>query len=309
MLAFELAKKERVLGIGKKEQVDLIKQKKFFVERNLKREPFEVETISDLEFPSFFNFDFLFLTTKNPVGPKIKYYYQKIKEKNIKPPVLFLSQNGIEAGEEAILTLKEIFNKDFEKIPIFRVSLFNAVDQRIEKGKILISYSLPIRLALAKISGPDVDFSFLFKTQNFEVFLIPSERAKSMEYSKLFLNLIGIASASRNLSIKEGFLKREAFQEEVLVLREFKKLAEIQKIKFLNFPHYPVKFLSFLISLPDFLLFSLRSILANLIEKGRTGKKKDLDEIDYYNGAIVKMGRKMAIPTPVNSKILERIKK
>lgn len=309
MLAFELSRANVVIGIGKKEEIDLIQQKKLFIKKNGEQRIFRCEMLEPSEFPNEKKFDFLFVTTKNPVGPVVKYYYQKIKEKKIKPPPLFLSQNGIEAGEEAILSLKEIFGKNFEKIPVFRISLFNPVDQVIEREKKFIIYSLPLRLAIAKISGPEIDISSIFDQKNFEIFLVSQENAKNMEYSKLFLNLIGMSSATYGLSIKEGFLKKEVFREEIAVLREFKKIASLQKIKFLNFPHYPIKFLSFLISLPYFLLFSFRKILANLIEKGRIKKRKDLDEIDYYNGAIVKIAKKLNIEAPVNSKVLERIKK
>jgi len=130
-----------------------------------------------------------------------------------------------------------------------------------------------------------------------------------MEYSKLFLNLIGMPSATYGFSIKEGFLKKEIFKEEILALREYKKVVKLSGGKFLNFPGYPVEILSFLISLPIFLLVFLRNILVEKIEKGRAGKKKDLDEIDYYNGAVLKMANKLKVEVPINSKILERVKK
>jgi ketopantoate reductase len=49
--------------------------------------------------------------------------------------------------------------------------------------------------------------------------------------------------------------------------------------------------------------------LAEKIERGRAGKKKELDEIDYYNGAVLKMAKKLKVEVPINSKIWERIKK
>jgi hypothetical protein len=303
----ELKDSFEVFGISKKEDIELIKEGKVWIKKKGKEEVLKGNFLSDEEFNH--SFDFIFFTVKNPVGPAISSYFKKIKEKNLKIPAIFLSQNGIEAGEEATSVLKEIFGERAEEIPVFRISLFNPVDREEKNGKILISYSLPIKMAVAQIFGPKIDVSQIFKRKNFKVFFIDQKNAKNMEYSKLFLNLIGIPSATYGLSIKEGFSKKEIFREEILALREYKKVVRLSKGKFLNFPGYPIKFFSFLISLPIFLLLPFREILAERIEKGRAEKKKELDEIDYYNGAVLKMAKKLKVEVPVNSKILERVKK
>jgi 2-dehydropantoate 2-reductase len=311
MFAFELKNSGNVFGIGRKKEIDLIKEEKIFIKRGEKEFLFKEETICDFEFPKGISFDFLFLTVKNPVGPAISYYYRKIKEENLKPPVLFLSQNGIEASEDAVSCLKEIFGQDFKKISVFRISLFNAIEKKILEDKTYILYSLPIRFALAKVCGESEDekiFEIFKENKNFEIFFLPEKEMKNMEYSKLFLNLIGMASATHGFSIKEGFSKKEIFKEEIQSLREFKKVVLFKKGRFLNFPHYPVKILSFLISLPLFFLFPFRKLLANLIEKGRLGKLKDLDEIDYYNGGVVKMAKELGLEAPINFRILKRAK-
>jgi hypothetical protein len=303
----ELKDSFEVFGISKKEDIELIKRGKVWIKKNGKETVLKGNFLSDEEFNH--SFDFLFFTVKNPVGPAISFYFKRIKEKNLKISAIFLSQNGVEAGEEAISVLKEIFGEKAKEIPVFRISLFNSVDREEKEGKILISYSLPVKMAIAQISGSKIDVSQIFKGKNFKVFFIDQKNAKNMEYSKLFLNLIGIPSATYGLSIKEGFSKKEIFREEILALREYKKVVRISKGKFLNFPSYPIKFLSFLISLPILLLSPFREILAEKIEKGRAGKKKELDEIDYYNGVVLKMAKKLKVEVPVNSKILERIKK
>jgi hypothetical protein len=303
----ELKDSFEVFGISKKEDIELIKEGKVWIKKNSKEEILKGNFLSDNEFNH--SFDFLFFTVKNPVAPAVSFYLHKIKEKNLKIPAIFLSQNGIEAGEETISVLKEIFGEKAKEISVFRISLFNPVDREEKNGKILISYSLPVKMAIAQISGSKIDVSQVFKEKNFEVFFVDQKNAKNMEFSKLFLNLIGMPSATYGLSIKEGFSKKEIFKEEILALREYKKVVKLSGGKFLNFPGYPVKFLSFLISFPIFLLSLFRKILAEKIEKGRAGKKKDLDEIDYYNGAVLKMAKKLKVEVPINSKILERIKK
>jgi hypothetical protein len=296
-----------VVGISKMEDIEMIKKGKIWIKRNGKEEVLKGNFISDSEFNH--SFDFLFFAVKNPIGPVISFYFKRIKEKNLKIPAIFLSQNGIEAGEETISVLKEIFEKRAEEIPVFRILLFNPVDREAKNEKILIFYSLPVKMAIAQISGPKIDVSQVFKGKNFKIFFVDQKNAKNMEFSKLFLNLIGMPSATYGLSINEGFSKKEIFKEEILALREYKRVVRLSGGKFLNFPGYPIKFLSFLISFPIFLLSLFREILAEQIEKGRAGKKKDLDEIDYYNGAILKMAKELKVEVPVNLKILERVKK
>jgi hypothetical protein len=296
-----------IFGISKREDIEIIKKGIIWIKKNGKEEVLKGNFLSEDEFN--YSFDFLFFTVKNPVGPAISFYFKKIKEKNLKIPAIFLSQNGIEAGEEAISVLKNIFGEKAKEIPVFRISLFNPVDREEKNGKILISYSLPLKMAIAQILGPKIDVSQIFKSKNFKVFFIDPKNAKNMEYSKLFLNLIGMPSATYGLSIKDGFSKKEIFKEEILALREYKKVVKLSGGKFLNFPGYPIKFFSFLISLPISILSPFREILAEKIEIGRAGKKKDLDEIDYYNGAVLKIAKKLKVKVPINSKILERVKK
>jgi hypothetical protein len=303
----ELKEFFEVFGISKKEEIEMMKEGKVWVKRNSKEEILRGNFISNEEFNH--SFDFLFFTVKNPVAPIISFYFERIKEKNLKIPTIFLSQNGIEAGEETISVLKRIFGERIKEISIFRISLFNPVEREIKDGKILISYSLPIKLAIAQIFGPRVDVFPIFKEKNFNVFFVDERNAKNMEYSKLFLNLIGIPSAIYGFSIREGFSKKEIFKEEVLALREYQKLIKLSGGKFLNFPGYPIRFLSFLISLPISFLMPLRTFLAREIEKGREGKRKDLDEIDYYNGAVLKMAKRLKVEVPINSRLLERLKK
>jgi len=310
MFYFELKKIAQVFGIGKQFDIDLIQHKKIFVKRNKKEELLEGSLIEENQFPAGINFDFLFLAVKNPVGPTVRYYYQKIKENNLRIPALFLSQNGIEAGDETIPVLKTIFGQKAKEIPVFRISLFNPVDKKNLNNNFYISYSLPIRMAVAKISGSQdkEEIAGIFTKADFKISSILQKEAKNMEYSKLFLNLIGMASATKGLSPKEGFSKKEVFLEEIGAIREYIKVVKVAGGKFLNFPDYPVEILSFIFSLPTFLLLPFRKIFGKLIEKGREGKMKDLDEIEYYNGAVVRLGEKIKIRTPINKKIFERVK-
>jgi len=311
MFAFELRKHASVLGVGK--EIEYIKKEKLFIKRKgSDPELFEGEVITPLEFPSEVLPEIIFLTTKNPVGPVVKNYYQKIKESKMFPPTLILSQNGVVAGEDAINVLKEVFGKNYKKIRVVRLNLFNPIDKREINNKTHIAYSLPIKLVFGKISGPGnlQDIALLFKKAGIVAKEFPSEKVKNMEFSKLFLNLIGMASATRGVSVNQGFGDSEIFREEIGVLKEYIKVVRAPGKSFVNFPHFPVKLFAFLFEIfPIEIFLPFRRFFAKLISEGREGKPKDLGEIEYYNGAVVNLGKKIRIPTPVNEKVLKRVLK
>jgi len=330
MFAFELQKAAEVLGVGK--EVDKIQRKEFFVEREENPpELFEGKIVDESQFPYDFSPEIIFLTTKNPVGPVVKYYYQRIKDhdqpspaknftkqidrqahpKKEKSPALVLSQNGITAGEEALKALKEILDEEAREIQIIRVSLFNPIEKKTINGKIYISYFLPIRLSFGVISGSKetTKIKELFKKAGIEAEEVLPENVKNMEFSKLFFNLIGIPSAIRGLSIREGFKDLEIFKEEIEALREYIKVVREVKGNFLNLRKAPIKLLASLIYyFPLSGLILLRRQFGRLIDKERGWKPKgNLDEVDYYNGAVVKLGKEFGISTPVNEEILKRV--
>lgn len=312
MLAFELRNSAEILGIGKEEELKIIKEGRLCIEREDKiPEVFEGKVIKDTEFQKSIRPEIIFLATKNPVGPAVKYYYQKLKLNEKKLPALVLSQNGIVATKEAKSVLKEVLGKRAEEVRIIRISLFNPVEKKEVNDKIYINYFLPIRLSFGIFSGPKEtqDIVSLFKNSGFEIKEIPPEKIEDMEFSKLLTNLIGIASASKGLSIEEGFRDKEIFKEEIGALKEYIIVVKARGGNFLNLPHYPLKLLSFLINLPVFLLLPFRKILAKLVTRDRGKKPKgNLDEIDYYNGAVIELGKKMGIETPINEEIYKKVK-
>jgi len=306
MFAFELKKAAEVLGVGKEKEIEMINQKKFYIDRDGRLELFEGKVVKDREFKEDFLPDFIFLATKNPVGPVIKFYYSKFKKAK-KIPALLISQNGFSPFQEAEKTLREIFGKDFEKVKIVRLVLFNPIQKKEIKNKIFISYSSPIKIALANPEGIE-NLIEIFKLANFKIEVFPKEEGKNLEFSKLFLSLIGMASASRGFSVKDGLSNSEIFKEEVEVLKEYIRVVKATGGKFLNFSHYPVKFLAHLLELiPTNLFLVFEPLLVKIVSQKREEKEKDLDEIEFYNGAVVKLGKKMGIETPANERIYKRV--
>jgi len=302
-----------VFGIGREAEIEIIKQGKLFIQRNrVEPEEFKGNVIKSAEFlENDFTPDIIFLCTKNPICEAVKFYYRKVKEKGVAFPALILSQNGLFAIEDAKNALIEVLgNKEAERVKIIRMVLFNPIDCKDLNGKIYMSYSLPIKMGFGKVSGEGdaQDIAEIFKEAKFEATQFNGEDVRNMEYSKLFLNLIGMASASRSLFVKNGFKNKEFFKDEVMALQEYIKAVYSSKGNFISFPHYPVKFLVFLFNyLPFSILSLLRGMLAKAITKNRGGKPKDLDEIEYYNGAVIKLGREIGIETPKNQEIYKKV--
>jgi len=312
---------------------------KIFVLRGKEKIKYEGKIISQEEFNEEVAPDFIFLCVKNPVSSAVRYYYQRVK-KDYNPPAtrgaqtkvwegggrvgvplfgrapkipsLILSQNGISAVEDAKKELEEIFGETSKEIRIIRVNLFNPISSEKNNDEVKISYFLPVRLAFGVASGPREtdDLKEIFKKANIEAEEVLSENIKNMEFSKLVTNLIGMAAAARGFEIGEGFEKKEIFEEEIRALKEYIKVVKKSGGKFLNFNHYPIKLLTLLINfLPLPILRIFRKTVAKAITKGRGGKEKgNIDEIEYYNGAVIRLGEKFKVETPINKKIYQTIK-
>ena len=313
MFCQELKNVADVFCIGMEAEIEIIKQEKLFIQRNsVEPEEFKGNLIKSAEFlENDFVPDIIFLCVKNPICEAVKFYYRKVKKKGVALPALVISQNGLFAIEDAKNSLIEVLgSKEAEKVKIIRMVLFNPIDGKDVNGKICMSYFLPIKMGFGKISGEgDINnIVEIFKEAKFEATQFNGKDVRNMEYSKLFLNLIGMASASRSISVKNGFKNKEFFKDEVMALQEYIKVVYSSKGNFVSFPHYPVKFLVFLFSYFPFCILSfLRGRLAKAITKNREGKSKDLGEIEYYNGAVIKLGREIGIETPKNKEIYKKV--
>jgi len=272
--------------------------------------------------------DFIWLATRNPVSEPVKSYYSFLKGKeNI--PTLILSQNGLSAVDDAQVALKEVLGQAAEKVRIIRISLCNQVEIDETNKELGIKYKLPIMLGFgpSTSSGQTLstrastelsrrfskqvvdDVEQIFKAAGFKTQKFFGKGVRDMEYSKLFSNLIGMAAAVNGKTVNEGLRDKTIFIQEIMMLKELAAVAKAEHVSFTDLGNYPVRFGAFIIKLPIWLLLMSRGLLVALVEKKRAGKPKDLSEIDYYNGEVVKLGKKFGIPTPINEKIVEEAKR
>ena len=311
LFAEELARAAQVVGIARQPQAEDVRAGRILVRRQGEdAAPLACDIIEDAAFTGELAPDFLFLATKNPVAPLVHYYYERVQREN--PPDLILSQNGIAAADDAHEALEQIFGAHADSIRIVRVSLFNPVSVEMAGDKMEVSYFAPVRLAFGVAFGPDrtQDMNDLFLGAGIEAQAVPSGDVRNMEFSKLFTNLIGVPSAAHGLSIGQGFADSAVFAEEIGALREYVQVVRTSGGRFLNLRHFPTgTYAALLSSIPLPILRLARTQIAGMITKGRGSKEKgNIDEIDYYTGAVLAMGKRLGIPTPVNDRVYAAIK-
>lgn len=133
--------------------------------------------------------------------------------------------------------------------------------------------------------------------------------APAMKWSKLLTNLVANAtSAIMNMSPAEIFSDPRLYRLEVRQLRETLRVMQAQRIPVVNLPGTPVKALAFgLRWLP---LPLLQPLLKRAAGGGRGGKMPSFhidlyagrprSEVEFLNGAVVRFGERLGVPTPVN---------
>ena len=316
----ELQNAARMIGVAFPAEIENIKSGKAKIARG--KNPPEIFT-AELVPPEDFGAaivrnapDFLWLAARNPVDKITAFYYRHFaNQQNF--PALVLSQNGLSAVADAKKGLQEALGQDADKVAIVRVSLINGVDLNTDgDGTLTIGYKLPIKLgfgtAQTYIGDTDVSFSAslglgkIFKKAGVGARQFRGKDVLAMENAKLFLNLIGMAAAANGAGVAAGYRDKKIFKKEIAMLREFVSAANAVRGGFAGkLGGYPVKLLARLALLPVCLLAPWRGVLAGAIAKGRN-RPKDLSEIDYYNGEVVRLGKKANVPTPVNEEIIAK---
>ena len=314
MFARELGGVCRITGVGRDQEINSIKAGDIAVQaEGGDQQVLKVDVIRSSEYGSVAKVlapDYIFVTTRNPVGEVVKNYYQPFAG-STQIPKLVLSQNGLSAIADAKKALTEIFGEATAKIDIIRVSLLNPIDARADGSRLIISYRLPIKLGFGSQGPADAaEIAGVFQKAAFKAEQFSGTQVLAMERAKLFLNLIGMASAVAGLPVGEGLADPKTFTQEILMLREYAQVVKKSKGSFATLGGYPIGQISFLLSyVPMPLLVMARKKLIAIVAKNRSNKPKDLGEIDYYNGEVVRLGKAVGVATPVNEEIVRRAKK
>ena len=211
------------------------------------------------------------------------------------PPILCL-QNGVE-NEPLIAS---ILGED-RVIPgtvtsaIGRTAAGNVVLERLRGLGVAGSHPLSERLVAA------------FNRAKLNAHLY--HNSDGMKWSKMLTNLLANAtSAILELPPAEIFALPDLYRLEIRQMREALAVMSAAKIPVIDLPKTPVRLLAFaVLGLPERLS---RPLLQRAVGGGRGGKMPSFHidlhtgrgktEADYLNGAVVRFGEKLGVPTPVN---------
>ncbi len=138
--------------------------------------------------------------------------------------------------------------------------------------------------------------------------------AKSMKWSKLLTNLTtNASSAILGMTPAEILSDSELFKLEIEQLRETIRVMRAHGISVIDIPGTPVKLFATIVE--KFPLWTSKLILKKSITGGRGGKmpsfyldlksNRKKSEVDYLNGAVVRFGKDVNIPAPVNEELTE----
>jgi 2-dehydropantoate 2-reductase len=140
-------------------------------------------------------------------------------------------------------------------------------------------------------------------------------RAADMKWSKLLANMPGSATAAIvDLSPAEVFAHPGLYDLEMQMAREALAVMAAQDIHPVDLPGLPVRALVLALRLPKAVT---RVVLTRVVGGGRGGKMPSFhidlhagrrqSEIEWLQGAVVRYGEKVGIPTPVNRLLTETL--
>lgn len=168
---------------------------------------------------------------------------------------------------------------------------------------------------LEKLRGVGIETGTPLSERLLEIFNLAGLNAKGypvrddMKWSKMLTNLLVNASAAiLNWSPAKVLGHPVTYKIEVLQLREALAVMGKLGIHVIDLPGTPVKTL---ITLMDVLPLNIgRILIGTALAKGRGAKMPSLhidlqagrtrSEVEYLNGAVVRFGEKVGVPTPVN---------
>jgi 2-dehydropantoate 2-reductase len=221
----------------------------------------------------------------------------------ILPPILCL-QNGIdnEAALEKALGSPE---------KVIAGTVTSAIGRRAA-GDIVLERLRGIGIAATHTLAPRLERAMQAARLNPQLY----QRPLDMKWSKLLVNLVANAtSAILDMKPEQIFAHPALFKLEISQLRETLAVMHVQGIHAVDLPATPVRLLAFSVRYIPAKLS--RPLLAKSLGGGRGAKMPSFhidlhsgrrqNEVDYLNGAVVRYGTKLGIPTPVNRLLNETL--
>ena len=287
---------EDVTLIGRKSHVDAINHNGLILEGQSGKTVIQVKAAENLDFKP----ELALLTVK-----------AQDVESSIKKVQLFLSSTQVVTMQNGVRSDDQVAGLLGKENIISSVVTFNS--QFLEPGK--ASYSIPFSKTALLIGEPfgnkgsrlQTLSTLLNKALGTDII----EDIRAAHWTKLIWNLQTAVPAITGLSYQDSYQYPEVRELTISLLKEGLKVIKAAGIKTANVPGFPMEPIEAMAreSLPtaSSLLKKIAESLGKVPVLGSTLqsiKRGTSTEVDYLNGEIVNLGKKMGIPTPVNSLIV-----
>ena len=134
-----------------------------------------------------------------------------------------------------------------------------------------------------------------------------------MLWSKLLLNLINPLNALSGKPLKENLQDHTFRLQWAACMREGLAVLKAAGIKPSKVTPLPPHLLPFMVSLPNWIYLFLAKNMTDMDPTAKSSMAQDMEkgkptEIDYLSGEIIRLGKKVGVPTPENEKVYQQIK-
>jgi 2-dehydropantoate 2-reductase len=141
-----------------------------------------------------------------------------------------------------------------------------------------------------------------------------SEDIRGAHWTKLLWNLLTAVPAVTGLSYQEGNHYPQIRELNIKLMKEGLEVIRLAGIKTAPVPGFSLSLIETMAKMP---LLEASAMMKNVIESGgdqhtlgsilQSIKRGKSTEVDYMNGEIVNLGKKMGVPTPANSLMVELV--
>jgi 2-dehydropantoate 2-reductase len=291
---------EDVTLIGRKSHVDAINHNGLILEGQSEKTVIQVKAAEDLDFKP----DLAFLTVK-----------AQDVESSIRKVQLFLSSTQVVTMQNGVRSDDQVAGLLRKEIIISSVVVFSG--QFLEPGK--VSYSIPFSKTALLIGEPfgnkENRLQALSALLNKAIGTDISEDIRAAHWTKLIWNLQTAIPAVTGLPYQESYQYPQVRELTINLLKEGLETIQAAGIKTGDVPGFSMEPIVTMAGEPLPIASSLLKKIAESLGKvpvlGSTWqsiKRGKNTEVDYLNGEIVTLGKRMKIPTPANSLMVELVR-
>lgn len=222
-----------------------------------------------------------------------------IKPLSSKIPLLLI-QNGVGIREQAATMVNNPLYRAI--VPYNVVQIRTGVFEQTSAGTLCLEQTtLPVLQTLSEAFDATAGVA-LYR----DIFTV--------EYGKLLLNLNNALNALSDVPLKDQLETWQWRRILAAAMREWLAICKRSHIKPLKMTNVAPSLLPWLLELPDWIFLRIASSMLKVDPKARLSMWNDFvahkpTEIDFLNGAVVRLGQQHQVPTPVNQWIYDQITK